>query len=443
MEYSMSPNRGFLRTIFAMAGVLAFLIFMSGCSDDDLSTPEATFGTIDIRMPAEDIGATWHLYGPGDSFHHGEAAEVLLDMPSGPYTIIWTAVAEWTAPPPSRRTLAANATLTLSGVYEDKAPGSNFALVSTGGFAMGSENGSRVVINDSVDPPDTTRIPAELGREIDEVRHHVGLGNSFYLCKTEITNQEYVELGNWAIEQGIASVTETSLLDGLDNSTVELLNFDFPDTPIDVQDGMLRLKKPEYANRPLVEVTWYGAASYCDWLSLQEGLGRAYDHDTWEVFGGDVYNSTAYRLPTEAEWEYACRAGTSTAFSSGDIQSGDCDEAVLNGVAWFCGNAGNRSHDVGTKAANAWGLFDMHGNVWEWCNDYYGRYDVDEGYLVNPDTVIYHIDPVGPDQGENRVVRGGRWLLASTLCRSAGRMMSTPDFKGINIGFRPAITETP
>ena len=291
--------------------------------------------------------------------------------------------------------------------------------------------------------PDSTRIPAELGRDFDEVRHHVGLGKDFYLQKTEITNQQYVEQGNWAIQQGIASTTETSLLDGLDGSTVELLNFDFADTPIDVQDGMLRLKKPESANRPLVEVTWYGAASYCDWISLREDLGRAYDHMTWVVHGGDVYNSTAYRLPTEAEWEYACRAGTTTAFSSGEIETGSCDEPNLNGAAWFCGNAGNSSHDVGTKAANSWGLFDMHGNAWEWCNDFYGHYEVDEGYRVNPDTVIYLIDPVGPEVGQLRMARGGRWLLASTLCRSAGRMMGVPEYKGDNIGFRPAISSIP
>jgi formylglycine-generating enzyme required for sulfatase activity len=437
MEYSMSPNRGFLRTIIATAVMLVVLISFSGCSDDDLSTPEATFGTVEIVMPTENIGATWHLYGPGDSFRHGNSDEVLLEMPSGQYTIIWTAVEEWTPPAPARRSLTADATLTLNGVYEDKAPGSNFVLVPTGAFVMGSER-SRYTL------PDSTLIPAEMGRDVDEKRHHVGLGQSFYLCKTEITNQDYVEQGNWAIQQGIASTTESSLLDGLDGSTIELLNFDFPDTPIDVQDGMLRLKKPEYANRPLVEVTWYGAAAYCDWISLRGLLlGRSYDHDTWEVNGGDVYNSTFYRLPTEAEWEYACRAGTTTAFWSGDILTGSCDEAALTGAAWFCGNAGNSSHDVGTKAANPWGLFDMHGNVWEWCNDFYGRYNVDPGYDANPDTVIYLIDPVGPAEGQNRIIRGGRWLLSSSLCRSAGRMMGTPDYKGINIGFRPAITDIP
>ena len=435
----MSANRGPLSAFVTVAVMLVALVSLFGCSSDDLSTPEATLGTIEIKMPTEDIGANWHLYGPGDSFLHGETDVVLHDMPAGQYTIIWTAVKEWTGPAPAKRTLLANRTLVLHGEYLDKAPDASFALLSTGGFVMGSEGG-RTIITPG-DPPDTTVIPAEMGRDSDEHRHHVGLGKGFYLGKWEITNQEFVELGNWAITNKAATTTENSMLDALDGSTVELINFDFPDTPIDVQEGTLRLKKPEDAARPLIEVTWYGAASYCDWLSLDEGLIRAYEHVDWTINGGDVYNSTGYRLPTEAEWEYACRAGTQTAFSSGAIETGSCDEAVLDGVAWFCGNADGKSHDVGTKAANLWGLFDMHGNVWEWCNDYYGQYEVPEPPEDDPDAIIYVIDPVGPVEGANRVVRSGRFLLSSTMCRSAGRLMGAPDFRGINIGFRVALTD--
>jgi len=422
--------------------MLVALVTLFGCSNDDPVTLEANFGTIEIKIPTEKISANWHLYGPGDSFRHGDTDVVLTDMPAGQYTIIWTAVKEWTAPAPAKRTLLANKTLVLRGEYLDKAPGSNFALLSTGAFIMGSEDGTRLIITPG-DPPDTTKVPREIGREEDEDRHHVGLGKNFFLGKTEITNQEFVELGNIAISKGYATTTENAMLDALDGSTVELINFDFPDTPIDVQDGTLRLKKAEEAARPLIEITWYGAASYCDWLSMEEGLVRSYEHVGWTVNGGEVYNSAGYRLPTEAEWEYACRAGTRTAFSSGEIETGSCEEVVLDGTAWFCGNAGDTSHDVGTKAANSWGLFDMHGNVWEWCNDFYGRYEVPDPDPQDPDRIIYVIDPIGPEAGENRVVRSGRWLLSSTLLRSAGRMMATPEYRGINIGFRPALTEVP
>jgi formylglycine-generating enzyme required for sulfatase activity len=421
--------------------MLVVLVSFFGCSNNDLSVPESSVGTIEIKKPSEELGTNWHLYGPGDSFRHGDTDVVLHDMPAGQYTIIWTAVKGWTAPAPAMRTLLADQTLILRGEFLDKAPRSNYVLLSRGGFVMGSEDGSRVVITDT----DTTRIPAEIGRDPDEERHHVGFNRGFYLGKTEITNQEFVELGNWALANHYATTTESSMLDALDGSTVELINFDFPDTPIDVQEGTLRLKKPEDATRPLIEVTWYGAASFCDWLSLQESLARAYDHGDWTVNGGGVYSATGYRLPTEAQWEYACRAGTQTAFSSGDIVAGSCDEPNLDSVAWFCGNAGNTSHDVGTKAANAWGLFDMHGNVWEWCNDYYSPYEVHEPDPDPdiPDVIVYIKDPAGPTDGENRVLRGGRWLLSSTMCRSAARMMGTPDYRGMNIGFRVSQMDIP
>jgi len=435
----MSPYRGLGRTLFAVAAMLILLLAVFGCSDNDLSNPEETVGAIEIKMPAGAEGATWHLYGPGNSFQHGDAGVVLNEMPTGQYTIIWTAVKDWTAPAPALRNLTAGSTLVLAGEYQDKAPGSNFAQLATGGFVMGSQAATTVITPG--DPPDTTKVPAEMGRDADEVQHNVGLGNNFFLQKTEVSNQEFVELGNWALSMGYATATESSLRDALDGSTVELINFDFTDTPIDIQDGTLRLKNAADANGPLIEVTWFGAASYCDWLSLQEGLTRAYDHDDWAANAWDVYDAEGYRLPTEAEWEYACRAGTQTAFSSGDIESGDCTETSINSIAWYCGTSPSGPQDVGTKAANQWGLFDMTGNVWEWCNDWYGPYDVPEP--STPDEVIWVVNPVGPQEGANRIIRGGRWLLASTLCRSASRMMADPYYRGINIGFRPAITAAP
>ncbi|MEN8007146.1 MAG: formylglycine-generating enzyme family protein [Candidatus Krumholzibacteriota bacterium] len=437
---------------FLTAAVIVFvLLAFFGCSSDDPSAPEAGVGTIEIRMPAGADGASWHLYGPGDSFRHGDTDVVLGEMPSGRYTIIWTAVKDWTGPMPAKHTLAANGTLTLFGEYLDKAPLTSFVRIEGADFIMGSDNGNRkyweyrdttitrIIEGNEVEIDttviDTLSYPSEIGRDIDELRHRVQLTYTHFMSKTEITNQEFVELGNWAIEEGHATTTESSMLDALDGSTVELINFDFEDTPIDVQEGVLRLKKPGDALRPLIEVTWYGAASYCDWLSLKEGLPKAYDHNDWTLV------SSKYRLPTEAEWENACRAGTQTAFYSGDIENGNCKEPSLDGAGWYCGNAGNSSHDVGTKAANDLGLFDMHGNVWEWCHSFYGPYEVPE----LPEDIFYEdedltpvVDPVGPEVGENRVIRSGRWLLASGMCRSAARMMGAPDYRGFHIGFRVA-----
>ncbi|MEE8583520.1 MAG: formylglycine-generating enzyme family protein, partial [Acidobacteriota bacterium] len=123
-----------------------------------------------------------------------------------------------------------------------------------------------------------------------------------------------------------------------------------------------------------------------------------------------------YRLPTEAEWEYAARAGT-----TGDY-AGNLDE-----VGWYEANSGNETHPVGEKKPNAWGLYDMHGNVWEWVHDWFSHY----GSRPNPDT-----DPAGPASGSNRVIRGGGWSTPAQYCRSADRNGNWPGNRNSALGFR-------
>jgi len=130
-----------------------------------------------------------------------------------------------------------------------------------------------------------------------------------------------------------------------------------------------------------------------------------------------------YRLPTEAEWEYACRAGSSTAFCFGD------DEARLGSFAWYGDNSGNQTHPVGKKRANAWGLYDMHGNVWEWCQDWYGAFS--SGSVK---------DPQGVSSGSGRVVRGGGWDDFAERCRSANRDFYVSSYRYDYLGFRVART---
>jgi formylglycine-generating enzyme required for sulfatase activity len=131
-----------------------------------------------------------------------------------------------------------------------------------------------------------------------------------------------------------------------------------------------------------------------------------------------------YRLPTEAEWEYACRAGTATRFSYGD----DPGYALLGDYAWWQGNSGNQTHAVGTRRPNPWGLYDMHGNVWEWCLDWYGGYP---GGTVS--------DPVGAAGGSYRVRRGGGWVNDPRYCRSADRYRLGPGYRRNYLGFRAAL----
>ena len=142
----------------------------------------------------------------------------------------------------------------------------------------------------------------------------------------------------------------------------------------------------------------------------------------------DLESSThRYRLPTEAEWEYAARAGSETAFANGIIRVLDCGyDATLDQIGWYCGNSNRYPHDpVATKKPNAWGLYDMHGSVWEWCSDWYGPY---------PSGAV--TDPVGPSKGEERVLRGGGATDESQSCRSANRFSLGPDIRFDNIGFR-------
>jgi formylglycine-generating enzyme required for sulfatase activity len=179
------------------------------------------------------------------------------------------------------------------------------------------------------------------------------------------------------------------------------------------------------ANHPIRTVNWYGAAAYCDWLSLQKGLPRAYNHSGWQCNGNAPYQAQGYRLPTEAEWEYACRAGSTTAFANGQITEILCGlDPVLDAIGWYCGNSNNWSRVVADRIPNAWGLYDMHGNLSEWCNDLDGIYSGDI------------TDPVGASSGSYRVFRGGSYGSGAKHCRSAKRHSYIPYSFDYTRGFR-------
>ncbi|MGA2257867.1 MAG: formylglycine-generating enzyme family protein [Thermoguttaceae bacterium] len=155
---------------------------------------------------------------------------------------------------------------------------------------------------------------------------------------------------------------------------------------------------------PVEKVSWEDCQQFLDTLNTKFGV-----------------QDGKFQLPSEAEWEYACRAGTSTKYCFGDEESG------LGEYAWYDANSSGTTHAVGKKKPNAWGLYDMHGNVWEWCRDGYN----DQFYTHSPPD-----DPAAPATSRFRVIRGGGWYYGANTCRSASRYISGPGFHYYVLGLR-------
>ncbi len=209
------------------------------------------------------------------------------------------------------------------------------------------------------------------------------------------------------------------------------------DRDSDEQQHRVQITKPFYmATTEVTQGQWKAVMRTIPWKGkkyVKEGSDYAATHMSWENAAEfcrrlSAKESRVFRLPTEAEWEYSCRAGSATTYSFGD------DASRLSDYAWWGGLVGDGNaksehyaHQVGQKRANAFGLFDTQGNVWEWCSDWYG-----ENYYATS----LSTDPTGPSTGSDRVNRGGGWYSTSQYCRSANRDWFTSSYRSDNLGFR-------
>jgi formylglycine-generating enzyme required for sulfatase activity len=197
---------------------------------------------------------------------------------------------------------------------------------------------------------------------------------------------------------------------------------------------------------PVDQVSWHESAAYCNALSQKQSLGSCYTCTgsgpsvtctvaaAYDGTSKTIYDCPGFRLPTEAEWEYAYRAGSSTALYNGALTScshTDGADANADKIAWYYMNAGGKPHPVGKLQPNAWGLFDLAGNVWEWCHDWHAE--------PLPTTPID--DPWGPSSGTGRVQKGGSWASEAQYLRAAYRRFAAPGVQYFNYGFRCARTK--
>lgn len=316
--------------------------------------------------------------------HSGAATASLF----GTLLLILLACPIWAQQQPNTEQQGGDATAAPSRGVQ---PITNMVWCPPGVFTMGSRDDER----------------GRSGREGPQTR--VALTRGFWLGKYEVTIDEFRHF----------------LLSG---RGLRYVQWDQSDCPIR-QDATFSLRgnpTGQYGDQPMVRVSWAGAREYCEWLTDRE------------LAAGRLSAKYEYRLPTEAEWEYACRAGTLTRFSFGDALQcpdsgcGFCAEA--DQYMWWCGNANGHAERVGQKRPNPWGLYDMHGNVWEWCGDSFW-------WWYPGGTVTNYTGRAEYDH--RKVIRGGSYMDYAKTCRSAWRIGVTWSVGTSGVGFRIALAAIP
>jgi formylglycine-generating enzyme required for sulfatase activity len=292
-------------------------------------------------------------------------------------------------------------------VEESNAIGLKLVLIPPGEFVMGASESEIERALEGVDRDKSAWYVSELRGALPQ--HPVKLTRPFWLAAAEVKVAEFrkfVTATNYKTEAERDGKGGGHYLAGGSKQSPE---FNWKTPGFEQEDDC-----------PAVQISWNDAVEFCNWLSRQERLAPVYVDagSGWQIIPGH-----GYRLPTEAEWEFACRAGTTTMYFWGD------DPKEIDAYCWYGGNSKSTAHPVGTKRPNAFGLFDMSGNAREWVQDWTG----DRSLAAAP-----AVDPQGPASGMSRVLRSGRWNYSATQCLSAGRVSGSPSFRYDYTGFRVA-----
>ncbi len=243
--------------------------------------------------------------------------------------------------------------------------------------------------------------------------HEVRITRDFFLARTEVTVAQFR-----AFVEATAHETDAEKQGegGVDNGHAKRAGITWSNPPF-----------PQEDDHPVIEVSWRDAVAYADWRSAQDGLKRCYAGKVAPIA------CSGWRLPTEAEWEWAARGAGKDAVPGVSITRFGCEpDPALAAIAWTCANSGNRTHPVASLAADERGLHDLHGNVWEWVHDWYDDYGAAE-----------LIDPTGPRKESDKVIRGGGWGSRASDVSATARADDPPDAAFDNLGFRLARTVSP
>ncbi len=380
-------------------GLSLLLVAALACSPESITDPD-TPATLHVLPIPDHAHFSWTVTSTDGFAMEGRGEAELIDLAPGRYTVSWEYRLGWDSPP--RRTFPLGPA-EEKHVAEEFKPPVGFVEIPPGSFMMGTPESE----------------PFFWPNEYPQ--HFVTITPWIHIQSTEVTNLQYMRMAEWALMSGYCRATPFGLFDAVGDGS-KLLDLGDYHCEISYDGDEFSCVNPDH---PVKEVTWYGAAAYCNWMSVYWRLPPAYDPHSWRCNNGNPREALGFRLPTEAEWEYSCRAGTSTAYSSGAIVDEICcDEPALDGYAWYCEEEG--SFPVAKKLPNSWQLFDMHGNLSEWCNDWYS-----EGYSPSDQT-----DPTGAEAGVEKIQRGGNWGNCAFACRSARRGHQNPETSIQKAGFR-------